>query len=273
MDATDAIQTYLKTDLMRHLVHLKYLHIYADALNVHVAQTETGGIDGLMLAHRTEVVFWDAESYPDSELVLLPTASTLKSAQTLLTLAQSQYGGFQNLVLKFCDEQTRTVFARAFELNYAKATLSFTCDSCQPDDSLDDVMISHRVDNPLAALYARNGYTRAAVDQFFADGALAFTLYTDSAPACSCMVYRNFERVWEIGGLHTVEAARRRGYARRVVQKALVTLLKGGRIPRFQAEESNTASIRLAESLGMSQCLRFEHYTAHPKPFTPEAKS
>lgn len=269
MDAT----TYLKSDLMRHLVHLKYLHIYADALNVHVANTETGAVGGVMLAHRTEVVFWDADAYPDSEFVLLPTATTVEAAEALLTIAQRQYSDVQNLVLKFCDDLTRTVFAHAFDLRYAKATLSFTCDSCQPDDSLDDVIIAHRGDDTLAALYARNGYTRAAVDQFFADGALAFTIYADSDPACSCLVYRNFEQVWEIGGLHTVEWARHRGYARRVVQKALLTLLKAERIPRFQAEESNTASIRLAESLGMAQCLRFEHYPAGWKPSTLAAES
>lgn len=247
---------------MRHLVHLKYLHVYRGKLAIYTANQRDGGdgaIDGLMLAHRTEVVFWDREAYPDSEVVLLPTAHTEDAAEVLVTTARQHYGEHQNIVLKFCDDITMAAFARAFNLRYAKSTLSFTCESFQPDSPLEDVIVSERVDETLAALYARNGYTRVTVDQYFADGALTFTVYVDDNPVCSCMAYRNFGEVWEIGGLHTVESARRKGYARRVVQKALVTLLNQGKIPRFQAEESNTASIRLAESLGLVQCLRFAH--------------
>ncbi|MFL5805091.1 MAG: hypothetical protein ACJ8CR_25520 [Roseiflexaceae bacterium] len=31
--------------------------------------------------------------------------------------------------------------------------------------------------------------------------ALAFTLYRDAAQAATCFAFRNFEHVWEIGGL------------------------------------------------------------------------
>jgi ribosomal protein S18 acetylase RimI-like enzyme len=76
--------------------------------------------------------------------------------------------------------------------------------------------------------------------------------------------------VWEIGGVHTIPSARRRGLARRVVQTALATLLATGRTPRYQVEATNTASIQLAEALDLAVCLRFEHYTSSMARFLSE---
>jgi hypothetical protein len=39
-------------------------------------------------------------------------------------------------------------------------------------------------------------------------------------------------------------------------------LLEQGKIPRYQVDETNIASVRLAESVGLRPCLRFEHYRA-----------
>lgn len=62
--------------------------------------------------------------------------------------------------------------------------------------------------------------------------------------------------------MRTVERALRQGYACRVVQSALDILLEQGYIPHYQVEATNLPSVRLAETIGLVLCLRFEHYLA-----------
>ena len=55
--------------------------------------------------------------------------------------------------------------------------------------------------------------------------------------------------------MNTANSARRKGYARRVVQTALAHVLEMGRIPRYHVEDVNTASHQLAQGLGLKPCL------------------
>lgn len=263
MDA-NAVYNFLNRDRMRHLVQLKYLHVYGDALTQFFV--EDGANVGFMLAYLPRLVPWDNASYSDAEVVLLPTAATPQAAEALCALVEQHYGDLNRFIFKFCDDVTQTVFANAFELHYIKATISYTTEQSPVDQLPDDVVIANQlVDEAVLELYGRNGYPRAEVAKYFADSAWAFTIYEASAPVCSCLAYRNFDDVYEIGALHTVEAARGKGYARRVVQAALLTLLSRGLTPRYQIKENNAVSQRLAESLGLRLCLRFEHYHGQPK--------
>jgi len=123
-----------------------------------------------------------------------------------------------------------------------------------------DVIIAQTPDEACIALYLENGYSRGEIDRFFAEGAQSFSIYEDGEPVCTCLTYRNFGDIWEIGGVRTIERAQRCGLARRVVQTALHALTEQKRIPRYQADSSNLPSIRLAESVGLVTCLRFEHF-------------
>ncbi|GAB4169074.1 MAG: hypothetical protein Fur005_30500 [Roseiflexaceae bacterium] len=66
--------------------------------------------------------------------------------------------------------------------------------------------------------------------------------------------------IWEIGGLWTDPSQRRLGLARRVTITALAELARRGVRPRYQAHESNHASLCLAESVGLVPCVLAEHY-------------
>ena len=128
--------------------------------------------------------------------------------------------------------------------------------------------IVRELDDTHADLYARNGYTSSELEHYFADGAQSFSIYEGLQPVCSCFVFRNFGAVWEIAGLHTLENTRRKGYARQVVVATLDSLLKTGRVPRYQVESDNAASTQLAESLGLTCCLRFEHFLSPGQDFS-----
>lgn len=258
-------RAFLETNPMRHLVHLKFLHLYGDAIDCFYH--EEGQETGVLLSYPTALISRDAGEYPQAAYVLLPVASGEVASLALRSTAQAYFGTCEQLVIKFCDSAVRQVFEGAFQLVYAKSVLSFTTEhnrSPLPGRGDVKVVAAARLDEACAPLYARNSYTREQINQYFADNGQSFTIYESGQPVCTCLVFRNFGAVWEIGALHTVEPARRKGYARRVVGEAIRTILQNGWIPRYQTEESNTASTALAESLGMRQCLRFEHYLASP---------
>jgi GNAT superfamily N-acetyltransferase len=264
-DTHQRASAYLQTDPMRHLVHLKFLHLYPNHITCHYHEAD--GEAGVLLSHPTALVTKDREAYPHVARVFVPTASGEAAAEALAHHTLAQLAPAETIVTKFCDVLTRKVFESKFRLQYIRAVISFTADRlAEPYVSGGDVVMRDQLDETLASLYAQNGYSAAELQQFFTDQALSFTIYdqTTGEALSTCLAFRNFDRVWEIGAVRTVERAQRKGYGRRVVGAAVSTVLQNGWIPRYQSEETNTASIALAESLGLNMCLRFEHYLAAP---------
>lgn len=249
---------WLQGDPLRHLVHLKYLHLYGAQMEVYSYAND--GSYAVMLMHLPELTSWDRRLYPTARRVLLPTASDHTAAAHLRDYAFNHFPRREPLVFKFCDETTHRAFAAAFPLRLTRTLISYTAQREQTFTAWSDVTISRTPDEACIALYRANGYLRPEIDKAFAEGAQSFAIYEVDVPICACFVYRNFENIWEIAAVRTVEGAQRRGLARRVVQTALHTLIEQGYIPRYQVESENLASIRLAESLGLISCLHFEHY-------------
>lgn len=94
----------------------------------------------------------------------------------------------------------------------------------------------------------------------FNNGAVWFGLLKENRIRSICFVYQNYDDIWEIAGVHTLETERRKGYARTVVTSALAYLLEKKLTPRYMAEIRNTNSMKLAESLQMKQFLRMDHF-------------
>ena len=260
----EKILAYLNMNRLKHLVHLKYLNLYSEVISRHyIAQKDQVG---LLLSYPTHAVSWDRHLYPESKYVLLPTASDRTMAAQLLSAVQQQFSTGTPLVFKFCDTLTKSVFEEGYALHYADAYLSYTADPDAVFALPDQVVCRSELTGDCAALYITNGYDREDLNGYFAHGAMSFTIYEQvlehQTAVCSCMVYQNFENIWEIGGVHTIPAARRRGLARQVVSAALHTLLQQGKTPRYMASAKNTASIQLATTLGLRLCLRFEHFIA-----------
>ncbi|HEX2619575.1 MAG TPA: GNAT family N-acetyltransferase [Phototrophicaceae bacterium] len=252
---------YLKTDLMRHLAHLKYMERYGDAVTCHYLEVD--GEPGVLLSHLSNLSEWDLEFYPKVEAILLPTTSgSPKVIEALVTEAKHQYDTSASLAVKFCDPDVRDAFVRVFPLEFARSYGSYTMnyEGISQLDWSDRVVIGSVMDEQLSALYVLNGYSPVSLVHYFEAGGQSFTIYENETPICSCMTFHNFGAVWEIGGVHTIEMERGKGYGKQVVAAALATLLTDGRISRYQVSTANIPSVRLAESLGMTRCLVFEHY-------------
>jgi RimJ/RimL family protein N-acetyltransferase len=262
-DTLSKIVDFLNVDQFRHLVHLKYLRLYADSIQYHFF--DENDPCGVLLRYPTQAVSWDASYYPHTTDVLLPVASNYAVARKVAQFAVDTVPSASPIVIKFCERETKAAFGEVFSLAPARVFLSYSTRLPIPASNDDHVMVSAKLDETCAALYLKNGYSRADLDKHFADGALSFTRYEGHEPVCTCFVFRNLEAVWEIGGVHTVEQVRRKGYARLVVQKAVNTLLERSHLPRYQTDAANIPSIQLAESIGLRPYLRFEHYLATPK--------
>ena len=109
-------------------------------------------------------------------------------------------------------------------------------------------------------VFGQNGYEPAEVSRHFADGARWFGIRDRGQIVSACFVFRNFETVWEIGGVFTEPSHRRMGHARKVVTSALNHVLANGFIPRYQVRSGNMESIRLAETIGLKEFLRMDHF-------------
>jgi ribosomal protein S18 acetylase RimI-like enzyme len=180
-------------------------------------------------------------------------------AAAALAQAAGALASGRPFICKTCDPLTRAVFGQQFDLQPARAFVSYTAARVLDAPPDPDVVISATLDPRCAALATRTPYSPAELAYYLADGGLTFTLFEEDATVCMCLIYRNFEDIWEIAGLHTLPQARRHGYARRVVLAALAAIQARGGTPRYVIERTNTASMRLAESLGLTAFLTVEH--------------
>jgi RimJ/RimL family protein N-acetyltransferase len=253
MDAIEAVISYLKTDPLKHVVHLKMLDAYGGHIRCHYEQD--GAQAAILLLLPTGVSAYDARTYPQTDFVVLPVGSDGGTVRRVIR----QVPWERSLVFKFADALTRDAVLQDHPLERTRAFFSYTSHDpfFQPQPS---VTLSGELDEKVIPFYRENGYTPDELDGYFRQGALSFTVYEQGEPLSTCMVFRNYGDIWEIGGVYTPPAQRRKGYARLTVETALHALLTRGRVPRYNVLEGNTASIRLAESLGMQRFVTVEHF-------------
>jgi ribosomal protein S18 acetylase RimI-like enzyme len=115
-------------------------------------------------------------------------------------------------------------------------------------------------------MFAANGYLEGELGRHFADGARWLGAERDGRIRAAGFVFRNFENVWEIGGLHTDPDYRRQGLARQVVLGALRHLAASGCIPRYQVRSDNGPSVALAGACGLRVFLRLDHLLVGGEP-------
>jgi GNAT superfamily N-acetyltransferase len=210
---------------------------------------------GTLLLIPTPVVPFDAKTYPDSEFVVLLAGSDRETVGRLIRHIPRR----KNLVFKLVDDTTKDAVLQAFPSRRVAAFLSYTTGEqrFRPHPS---VVASAALDERVLPCYQANGYTPAELEGFFKQGALSFTICDGVQPLSTCFTFKNYDKIWEIGGVYTAPAQRRRGLARMVVETALYAVLSRGYIPRYQVAEANIPSIRLAETSGLTKFVVAEHY-------------
>ena len=156
-----------------------------------------------------------------------------------------------------------SILNNRFHITRGNSYVSYSCSSIINSFPPETVQESHVLTDEAVALISRNGYTLQELKKYFENGSVWFGYIESGEIKSICFMYQNHENIWEIAGVHTVEAERKKGFGRIVVLSALRYLLAKGLIPRYEVDIKNIASINLAEGLGMKQFLKIDHFLLH----------
>jgi GNAT superfamily N-acetyltransferase len=253
------VQNYLKRDPLKHIIHLKTLNTYPH--DVETFYAACGEAQGVLLLLPTVISPYDLQTYPASHYLVLPAADDLAVSRQLLDHVPSHVP----LVFKFIDTVIESAARERFNLERVGAFHSYTSVPGATYQAGEDVVVSPRLDTRLLPLYSYNGYDPVFVQSHFAARrAFSCTIYDLAEPVSTCLVYQNYDTIWEIGAVYTQPGYRARGLASQVVVAALDQLLVDHCIPRYQIFEQNVASQGLAEAIGLRRFLTVTHFFYQP---------
>lgn len=252
------ISALLRAAPLQHIVTLKMMHLLGPAIDFKLIEGEGGwALRSLFSAAAFE---YDRQTYPNRDLVVLMDGSSATAKCELLDdLPEAR------LVVKTSDNAVAARLKASRSARAVRSFLSFTrAQDAPPAPSAEGIAVGTDLKPELERMFGQNGYTPGELARHFADGSRWFALQRAGRTCSAGFVFRNFENVWEIGGIYTEPEYRRRGFARRIVAAALSELLRTGRIPRYQVRSDNEPSINLARASGLAEFLRMDHLLVDP---------
>lgn len=261
MNQYDVIMRYLRNNPLKNVTPLKMMTAYSEVIDSYLI--EQGEHWGILLLLPAGSYPFDRKMYPEADSIVLMDYSSPEVVPAIVERIPRD----AKLVFKL-QQTARIAIQEYFPLHPVRSFYSYSAEPYQSFSPDEAAIVSERIDERLLPFWYSNGYTQEEITHYFQNGAFSVALYDGTAPLSTCIVFRNEEQVWEIGAVHTAEAGRRKGLAARVVRTALHHTLQRGYIPRYQVQDTNTASIRLAEAAGLTLAVKLEHwmnYIAPPK--------
>ncbi len=248
----------LEEDPLRNVVTLKMLNSHSQDMSIRLLQE---GHDWALLSLLpVSVSEWDRKTYPDANLAVFIDGSNTELMGILFDTIPKT-----TVVIKTGDGFLKQRIARQPHATRTTAYLSFTTERTSgsriPHPA---VRQSDAYDERAWQLFLRNGYGPDELSRHFQNGARWFSIDRGGSRVAVCLVFQNYKQIWEIAGVHTEPEFRGQGLARSVVLSALAYLEVRGLVPRYQARWNNHGSIRLAESCGLSEFLRVDHFLLRP---------
>ncbi|MFF2015641.1 GNAT family N-acetyltransferase [Paenibacillus sp. NPDC058177] len=255
MDQRDTILKYLREQPLKNITLLKMVTYFSHVMNCHYVECPEGR--GVLLLLPAEAYAYDHRTYPEAELIVFMEYSSPAVFPHLLALVPKD----AKLVFKLQDEAYYAVLSKHFSLTKARGYITYTTPANLHMLPAQETVQLELLDNRLLPLWEGNHYSLEEIQEYFRSGAFSVSIFEGETPLSTCLAFRNEDQVWEIGAVYTVESARGKGLAKKVVQTALFYLHRDGRIPRYHVLETNHTSIRLAESLGLVPCITLVHWT------------
>ncbi|WNS45125.1 GNAT family N-acetyltransferase [Paenibacillus sp. MMS20-IR301] len=260
MSHYEAVMSRLRQHPLRNITLLKMMTAYHDKIDSYLIEQQAHW--GVLLLMPAGTFAYDKRTYPEADTVVMMDYCHPEVFQALLALLPMD----ARYVFKLQKEAYLKELAPYFKLLKVRSIYSYSTAEDQSFIPDADCLVSEDLDERLLPLWTANDYSLEEIRGYFQAGAFSATLFDGELPLSTCIVFRNEESIWEIGAVHTVPAARRKGLAQRVVRTALAHTLQRGYIPRYQVLEDNLASITLAESLGLKLAVKLEHWIN----YTPE---
>jgi len=252
------VSTLLRAAPLQHVVTLKMLHLLGSSMQFELLEGPGGW--ALMSLFSAGAFEYDRQTYPDRELVILVDGTSGAAKLELLgNLPQAR------VVVKTSDIAVGAHLKTHRSARAVRSFLSFTNPAnATPQPKVAGILEGTGLRPEVARMFAQNGYMDSELNRHFADGAKWFAMQSNGRICSAGFVFRNFESVWEIGGIYTEHESRRQGFGRAIVAAALGELLGTGRIPRYQVRSDNEPSINLATASGLVEFLRMDHLLVDP---------
>lgn len=251
--STAKIVAALERNLLRNIVLLKHLAAYPNDTLAHQI-SDGSGLATLVLL-KVAASAYDQRTYATARYAALITSDDSTLTQALLQRIPRGVG----IIFKLSSDADRDVVAQAFAIQRVTSVLSFTSGAAFTRD--EQAEVTPTPDDDAYHFFAAQDHSRAWLDPLLESGrAFACILRSEGRTLAACFAFENYDRVWEIGGVYTPPDLRGRGFAGKVVRAAITELRKRDLIPRYQVQEDNAPSIRLAESIGLQLFLTTTHF-------------
>jgi GNAT superfamily N-acetyltransferase len=247
VDATAAVALLMRAPL-RNIVALKMMRAFGDA--VHCATTEAGDV---LVCLRAAASPYDVRTYPDAVWVVMADTHDASAWGNLRSFLPRDVP----MIFKLNSAHDADVLIETCALTRVTAFVTMS------GGSGDATQATCMLQLPAAAepVFAAQGYTRDDITRMLHDeDARLHLAQAEGRVAAGCFTFKNHAHVYEIGGVFTAPALRRRGLARAVVGSALADLHARGLTARYQFQEGNEASRLLAQSLGMTHAVTVTHF-------------
>jgi hypothetical protein len=244
---------HLNSDRLKHLSTLKYLSLYRDHADVKLVEDSRDW--AVLSAFPTGILSYDTAAYPRANKALFLNGTSEELKHDLLASLKPD-----NYILRLNEDLDLSRYNVNFKISTGHTYISYTC--FPSDRTPGEVTIQPNPDitSETIDLFGRNGYTPDDLAGYFHRGAQWFGFSVNGRLASACFIFQNYRDIWEIAGVHTLEAECRRGFAALVVRSALIYLLDRGLVPRYEAEIKNLASHNLARHLNMKPFLTIRHF-------------
>ncbi|MBL8025191.1 MAG: GNAT family N-acetyltransferase [Fibrobacteres bacterium] len=241
----------LQVDAFKNLATLKHIVYYKECLKLIVDRNSDGWI--ILAMFPSNRLAHDALMYPESKWTVF-----ISNSDSKIKFNYANYLPNENCVVKTYDAEIERDIIDRYASKISCSLLSYSTRSVIPSKPSDNVMVSNVLNDKM--IRALQPYSESELHKYFESGAKWFAIMQNDEIASGCFIFPNHTNIWEIAGVFTLEKYRRKGYAETIVISALNSILESNNLPRYQVKDSNVASIRLAEKLGMELFLTLNHF-------------
>jgi len=248
---------HLNEDVLKNLSTLKYLTLYHNHAEVHLVEDAWDW--AALSVFPTAILSYDTSTYPTARQALFLNGSSKTLKHGLLAALKPDH-----FLLRLNEDLDLSRYQEKYKVSPGHSYISFSGFSSGTASGQARITPQDKLTPEAVAFFGRNGYTPDDLKKYYRQGAQWFGHTIDGKLVSACFVFPNYNGIWEIAGVHTLEEYRRRGFAVTVVQAALLYLLGRGLTPRYEAEQDNTASIELARCLKMKEFLTIRHFLLEP---------
>jgi ribosomal protein S18 acetylase RimI-like enzyme len=252
----EAARSYLERNVLLNITHLKMLTAHSEATKVHHINAADG--QGVLILLETAAFWYDRETYPSSKYIVLISSDSPALSKRLLEFIPQH----EHLVFKLVQDSDRELLAKHFDLKRTRGFRSYSTRTHSRFISDGEVELTREPSAETLALLEEQGHPRNGILPLLAeDQAFVCTLEHQDRIVSGCLAFQIHGHIWEIGAVFTIPEAQGQGFAKRVVSTALVELKTRGLTARYHVLDDNTASIRLAESVGLEPFVTLTHWT------------